>query len=300
MPRRAISMNIYSQFVFPDKLISPVTGYSCKRITTQNIKQFGFETLGDLHYQFPEFPTKTVEYYNQSCAGTAKGRKLKKDKKLSILEEYNKSPSLCETCVKKLPYSKRNNRFCSARCAVIFYNTNRTEVPAHIKKKIGLGLKRYNESKPKYSNIYFLKCEECEKAFTHNNRTKFCSVECRSARYSRNGRKAAALNNRRSKDEIRLFELCVAKFPSAKPNLIIQDGWDADIVIDDLRIAILWNGPWHYKDIKMVGHSLLQVQTRDRIKTDLFTRLGWTVLVYEDRYYTPESAFEDIKRRIGS
>lgn len=42
------------------------------------------------------------------------------------------------------------------------------------------------------------------------------------------------------------------------------------------------------------NHSLKQVQTRDEYKTRLFKKLGWTVLVYEDRYYTPETAFADI------
>lgn len=36
-------MHIYTQFVMSSQLISPVNGYTCRRITKQNIKQFGFD-----------------------------------------------------------------------------------------------------------------------------------------------------------------------------------------------------------------------------------------------------------------
>lgn len=46
------------------------------------------------------------------------------------------------------------------------------------------------------------------------------------------------------------------------------------------------------------NHSLLQVQTRDKIKRGVLEKEGWIVLVYEDRHFTPDSAFEDIKLQI--
>jgi hypothetical protein len=91
-----------------------------------------------------------------------------------------------------------------------------------------------------------------------------------------------------------LFELCRSHFNNVRSNYIIEDGWDADIVIYDLKIAILWNGPWHYKEMNMSNHSLSQVQTRDKIKKKLFESSGWTVVIFEDRYYTPSSAFEQL------
>lgn len=36
------------------------------------------------------------------------------------------------------------------------------------------------------------------------------------------------------------------------------NGWDADIIIEDLKIAILWNGKWHYEKITE-KHSVSQV-----------------------------------------
>lgn len=292
-------MNIYQSYVFPDKLVSPVNGYCCKRITKQNINQFGFTSIDELHCRFPDFPTKTTDYYNQMCAGTAKGRTLKKGNRLRAIKHYQTSPALCKHCAAELPYHSRKNKFCSRACNASFHNKDRGAQTYETKEKIKLGLCKYHDSKPKYSLVYFLVCDECGKNFTINRRVKLCSSACRHRRYSKNGRKNASLTSRRSKDEIKLFELCLANFPDSISNHVIKDGWDADIVIPSLKIAILWNGPWHYKQLNMKNHSLLQVQTRDKIKTDTLSRSGWTVLVYEDRCYTPETAFADIKTKIS-
>ena len=88
-----------------------------------------------------------------------------------------------------------------------------------------------------------------------------------------------------------MFNLCKTIFSDAISNSIIADGWDADIVIPSIKTAILWNGPWHYKEMNISNHSLKQVQTRDKIKIDLFESLGWKVFIFEDRYYTPLQAF---------
>lgn len=108
------------------------------------------------------------------------------------------------------------------------------------------------------------------------------------------GRQSAAKLVRRSKDEIALFELCHAEFGSVANNEPIVDGWDADIIIDDFKLAVLWNGPWHYRQMPLKNHSLKQVQKRDEIKISKLSEAGYTVLVFEDRSYTPESAFDVI------
>lgn len=112
------------------------------------------------------------------------------------------------------------------------------------------------------------------------------------------GLASASKQMRRSKDEKQLFDFISNKWPNALHNHIITEGWDADIVIPNLQIAILWNGPWHYREMGHKNHSLLQVQTRDRIKTKKFEELGWTVKVFEDRTYTPQSAFEELLKEL--
>ena len=100
-----------------------------------------------------------------------------------------------------------------------------------------------------------------------------------------------------SKDEIELYNLCKSHFHDVTHNKSIVDGWDADIIINDHHL-IFWNGPWHYKDLNIRNHSLLQVQTRDCIKLNKFLDLGYDVLIYEDRYFSAKEAFEDIKTWI--
>lgn len=101
-------------------------------------------------------------------------------------------------------------------------------------------------------------------------------------------------------NEIKLFDLCLTKYKNITHNdSTIADGWDADILLHDYKLAILWNGPWHYKQMNLKNHSLNQVKTRDKIKIDIFKSKGWEVLIFEDKSFTPEQAFEEIKRRVA-
>lgn len=126
---------------------------------------------------------------------------------------------------------------------------------------------------------------------------KTCSDICAKIALSNGGKKSAQKRVKRSKDEIKLFEL-ISNIVPALSNHIIKDGWDADIFIPSLNIAILWNGPFHYKEMGIKGHSLKQVQNRDIIKTALFESIGVKVIIYEDRYFTPDIAFSSFLRGL--
>ncbi len=93
-------------------------------------------------------------------------------------------------------------------------------------------------------------------------------------------RKKTGLSNR-SKNEIYFAELCKAKFKNILTNKKMFNGWDADVIILDLKIAILWNGKWHYEKI-MESHSLEQVQNRDRIKLKEIKRKDFIPYVIKD------------------
>jgi hypothetical protein len=114
------------------------------------------------------------------------------------------------------------------------------------------------------------------------------------------GQSAASKIILRSKDEIALFKLCLDYFINVGHNTVITDGWDADIILNNQKIAVLWNGPWHYKEMPGLKHSLLQVQTRDMIKIKLFEDLGWKVVIFEDRHFTPDSACISKKNGNGA
>ena len=34
---------------------------------------------------------------------------------------------------------------------------------------------------------------------------------------------------------------------NVKHNEAIFNGWDADVIIEDIKLAVLWNGKWHYE-----------------------------------------------------
>lgn len=85
----------------------------------------------------------------------------------------------------------------------------------------------------------------------------------------------------RSKNEVYFFELCKNEFDNVLNNEKIFDGWDADVILTDYKIAILWNGKWHYEKITK-EHSLLQVQNRDKIKLKKIKENGYKPYIIKD------------------
>lgn len=86
---------------------------------------------------------------------------------------------------------------------------------------------------------------------------------------------------RRSKNEIEFCKLCEEYFDNVKHNESIFNGWDADIIIEDIKFAVLWNGPQHYKQITK-SHSVKQTQNRDKIKVKEIEECGWTPYIIKD------------------
>lgn len=88
-------------------------------------------------------------------------------------------------------------------------------------------------------------------------------------------------DKRRSKNEIKFCKLCEEYFNNVKHNECIFNGWDADVIIEDIKFAVLWNGPWHYKQITK-SHSVKQTQNRDKIKIKEIKESGWTPYIIKD------------------
>lgn len=119
-------MNIYETYVYEDYLISPINGYKCKRITKQNIKNFGFKSIEELLDNFPSFPLMTYNLRKKRIEGNKSEKsnlyriKVKEKnikEKLLIEIEYNKNPNLCPRCDSPIKYKIRNNMYCSRNCA---------------------------------------------------------------------------------------------------------------------------------------------------------------------------------------
>lgn len=138
-----------------------------------------------------------------------------------------------------------------------------------------------------YSRIYYHCCIQCNKKVISKFKKckKFCSKECRNInllpRFQEIGRINAAKSVKRSKNEIMFAELCQQKFQNVVTNQPIFNGWDADVILTDQKIAVLWNGIWHHKKIKQ-NHSLAQVQNRDRIKLKEIAKAGYMPYVVDD------------------
>ena len=200
----------------------------------------------------------------------------------------------CVFCGKSILPKKK---FCNSSCAAKFNNSGRRrteESKAEISAKMKGIKNKFSgvEKIPRVESTCYvcgtiIRVKETEINNNHTCKQKKCIDETKSI----GGRKSAAARVSRSKNEVKLFELCADHFSNTLSNHIIADNWDADIVLLDQKIAILWNGPWHYKEMNISNHSLQQVQNRDKIKIKLFLSLGWHVYVFEDRYYTPEQAF---------
>lgn len=102
--------------------------------------------------------------------------------------------------------------------------------------------------------------------------------------------------SRRSKNEIAFAESCLHVWPDTITNVPMFNGWDADVVIPSLKVAVLWNGVWHYKKITK-KHSVKQVQNRDRLKIQAIEECGYMPYQIEDLgQYDPVKVREEFEK----
>lgn len=171
------------------------------------------------------------------------------------------------------------------------------------------------ESKPRKQENRYRTCIVCGQPFVaHSGGRKTCSDDC--MKYYKEHRKEylsdetieklrwAGLKSsniqsekRRSKNEIYFYELCKNEYDNVTHNQNIFNGWDADVLIYDFKIAILWNGNWHYKEIKK-GSSLNQIQNRDRIKVKEIEESGWIPYTIKDEGKYKKSFVEEQFKKL--
>lgn len=236
-----------------------------------------------------------------NCKRAAQVRRERVAEKLATqMAEYALAPASCASCQSLLPFETRKNKYCSRSCGAAFTNKMKGERSQATKDKISKAF----ADKPKHeAPLTSSTCMVCNTTFQTKRNGGYvrqvCSDACLTEHRSRIGRKSAATRVVRSKDEIKLFELCQQRYPDSQHNVVLSDGWDADISIPSLKVAILWHGIWHREQMSFNNHSLSQVQTRDRRKTEALIKAGWTVIVYHDNEFTPQTAFDDLVGRTG-
>ena len=209
-------------------------------------------------------------------------------------EIFLKEKRICELCKKEFTLKNSglglssSGRFCSKKCASkIGSNFNKKEVNKKISESLkGKKFKKERKEIGENYKIFIKICPECNKLKVYKtNSSKYCSNECRSKGsfkgLSAAGKKSAKNRVKRSKNEIAFYELCLLNFLNVLHNTPIFNGWDADIILQNEKIAILWNGPWHYRKITQ-KHSVKQVQNRDRIKTKEIIKAGYIPYIIKD------------------
>ncbi len=197
-----------------------------------------------------------------------------------------KKKNICLFCGKET----YNIKFCSKSCSSRYTHQHMShETRLEINRKISESctgkmyperrkLKKVDKNKTKKKNT--LTCKICG-AEILNSGAITCSIECRKKAFRLGGMASALSQNRRSKNEILFYLLCKKVFKKISHNERAFNGWDADILIYDLNIAILWNGAWHYKQISKKS-SLKQIQMRDKIKIKEIQKAKWKVYIIKD------------------
>ena len=224
-----------------------------------------------------------------------------KEKRKILAQKWIDEKRQCENCGKIMAVFYGSGRFCSRSCANTRQHSDET------KAKIGKsGLNRVYKRDISKNVISYERnpnrCTQCGKALSYNIRfRKTCSDECLHTLRSELGKKLVALQNLRSKNEIAFCELCEQYFgkENVLHNAVMFNGWDADIIIPSLKVAILWNGPWHYIEISKT-QKLKQVQNRDRIKLREIINCGYRPYIIEDvkrEKNKVEKEFEMFKKR---
>lgn len=257
-------------------------------------KEFIIEYLSNYYLQKNEIP-KSKERIHPFCGKSvknifgswnnaldaAKVPKRINPSKLVFCSECNKE--FCKQ-VCQIKKSKSNNNFCSRSCSAKFNN-----------RIIDRTLSEESKNKIRQKLQKSKKCINCDTIIT-GLRRKTCSKKCLdniSVIYGRKGGRkggvaSAAKQVRRSKGEIMFADLCIGYY--GKENILCNENifkdkngnfWDADIIIENLKIAILYNGIWHYQQVRK-NHNLLQVQTRDKLKHQIINDNGYQYYIVKD------------------
>lgn len=124
----------------------------------------------------------------------------------------------------------------------------------------------------------------------------FCSKSCAATFNNKLKRKS-----RRSKCEEMLYQLIVSDFPTLevlKNDKTMLDGFEVDIAIPSLKLAIEWNGVVHFKPI-YGDDKLKRIQKIDETKKILANRLDINLIVVPDLVSSPKfvkEAYLEIKQ----
>ena len=197
----------------------------------------------------------------------------KVEKEKEQIEKWISEQHTCERCGKVMTEYYGSGRFCSRSCANCRCHSEET------KEKITVSSdKAWLKRKLINREIYYKspnKCVICNNVIPYEKRhRKTCCKDCY-AEYDRETHKRIS-PVQRSRNEIDFCNLCINFFgdENVTNNNKMFSGWDADVILPKYKIAVLWNGPWHYKKITK-NQKFEQIQNRDRIKLCEIQKYGY-------------------------
>ena len=268
-------------------------GYTLEKVKEKIKELIGHDVISD-NYLNSETPLdikcicgviyqkslKTIKAGYYHCNG-----KKQISKRLNVKKINCSNPS----CNKIFKQDSIRRKFCSMICSA---QTTQTK-----EYMLNNGLEKQSEVRQN-NKLRTKICEFCKEEFQPSQSSvKFCSLVCIHTYKKTNseylakavlngqkaGRKSAQSQQRRSKNEVCFAEMCEGYFgkDDVVCNEAMFDGWDADVIIRSRKMAVLWNGPWHYQQI-MKTQSLKQVQARDAIKWGMIEKHGYTPFVIKD------------------
>ena len=168
--------------------------------------------------------------------------------------------------------------FCSHRCKDKYYDKRIKTVCGNCKKTV--------ETRPS-----ILSSSKSGKVF--------CNKSCAATYNNKLKRKS-----RRSKIEAKFYNLLVQEFPNLDilPNdKTMLDGYEIDVSIPELKLAIEWNGIVHFRPI--YGQTKLdKIQIRDKEKLKIATDKNINLIVIPDLVSNDKilkQAFNDVKAIIS-
>jgi hypothetical protein len=220
-------------------------------------------------------------------------KKISESVKNTVSKKFSNIDVECRKCGKKesvqiFEGSKPPDKFyCSMKCSKSRDHSKETV------EKIRSSVQQFFEREGKTARQEKT-CKHCGDSFSTEKKSQvYCSRTCSSkgsmsspeAREQSRIRMLGTLERlrekRRSKNEILFHDLCSERFEDVRNNEAMFDGWDADVLLVNEKIAVLWNGKWHYEKLTK-NHSVEQVQKRDEIKIQKITDAGWTLYVIKD------------------
>lgn len=181
-------------------------------------------------------------------------------------------------------------RFCSVGCSNSRIQTNEMNESRRDKLK----------KEPRSQRLNKKICSLCNKEYLGSYYQNYCK-SCLHKIRKESGRKGSIAKKivKRSKNEIYFYNLCKNKFDNVLHNIKMFNGWDADIILPDYKIAILWNGKWHYEKLAK-NHSVKQVQNRDKIKVNEIKKLGYIPYIIKDMgKYNPDFVKEQFNKFLS-